>query len=85
MISNIKATLLKAMIIRGFSEEEIFDVISGTSEDNDNNLEDFLKDNNIMQIYNNKIGIRNISYPISVKFWSMLQDVAERYYCFKRN
>jgi hypothetical protein len=77
----MKYTIIKAMIIRGFSEKEIFEILWGKSDDN---LEQYLKDNNIVQIYNNKIGIRNISYPISIDFWSMLQNIKGEVLLFKQ-
>lgn len=55
-----------------------------TIEASNNNLEQYLKGNNIIQIYNNKIGIRNISYPISTKFWSMLQNVKNEVLLFSK-
>jgi hypothetical protein len=73
LLNNIKNMFIETMIIRGYSDQEISNLI--LNDDNNNDIEQYLQDNNIIQIYNKGIGIKNISYPISAIFWSMLQNV----------
>lgn len=79
--------IIEALIIRGFSNDEIMDVLYGMfiMKDGDGgDIDKFLQDNGIVQLYNRRMGIKTVSNEPSEKFWYSLQGMDDEVMFFTK-
>lgn len=85
----IKGIAIEAMITRGFSNDEIADILLGMfimkNDGNGGDIDEFLRDNGIVQIYNKRVGIKTVSNEPSEKFWFALQGMDDEIYFFTKD